>query len=216
MKLFSIILAAVILFGINSCKMSNTVSLINNDNLDNWNIYVPSEDVNAEDVFWVEDGVINVAGIPNGYIKTIESYSNFILHLEWRWMEEPKNSGVLLHVQGEDTIWPLCIECQLKTENAGDIVLIGYGSSITVQDSTYAVGPDGSRYLVIPKFEDSSENPSGEWNNYDIISQDGNLEVKVNGVLQNVGTGMTLTEGNIALQSEGGPMQFRNIKLMPQ
>jgi hypothetical protein len=24
---------------------------------------------------------------------------------------------------------------------------------------------------------------------------------------------MTLTEGNIALQSEGGPMQFRNIYL---
>ncbi len=35
----------------------------------------------------------------------------------------------------------------------------------------------------------------------------------VNGILQNVGSNMTLTEGNIALQSEGAPMQFRNIFL---
>jgi hypothetical protein len=34
-------------------------------------------------------------------------------------------------------------------------------------------------------------------------------------VLQNKGTGINPTEGNIALQSEGGPIQFRNIYLQP-
>jgi hypothetical protein len=216
MKLFPIILSVFLLIGIYACQTSNTLSLINADNLDNWDIFVPSEDVNPEDVFQVEDGVINVSGIPNGYIRTKDSYSNFKLHVEWRWMEEPKNSGVLIHVQGENIVWPHCIECQLKNENAGDFVLMRPGAGITINDSVYAIDPEGKKYLSIPKFEESSENPAGEWNSYDIVSKDGNIEVRVNEVLQNSGSEMTLTEGNIALQSEGGPMQFRNIKLTPQ
>ena len=101
-------------------------------------------------------------------------------------------------------IWPLAIECQLQNQNAGDVVLIGEGSGIT---------PEVSRYKVLPKFEEVSENPAGEWNSYDITSQDGNLEVIVNGVLQHTGSDMILTEGNILLQSEGSPMQFRNVYL---
>lgn len=216
MKLFSIMLSASLLIGIHACQTSNTLSLINNDNLDNWDIFVPSEDVNPEDVFYVEDGVINVSGIPNGYIRTKDSYSNFKLHVEWRWMEEPKNSGVLLHVQGEDIVWPLAIECQLKAGSAGDIVLMGPGSGITIKDSVYAINPEAGRYMGIPKFEESSENAPGEWNRYDIVSQNGNIEVRVNDVLQNAGSEMTLREGNIVLQSEGGPIQFRNITLTPQ
>ena len=98
---------------------------------------------------------------------------------------------------------------------AGDFVLMGKGAAITVKDSTYLVTSEKRRYLSISKFEESSEKPAGEWNSYDITSKDGNIEVIVNGVLQNTGTGMSLTEGNIALQSEGGPLQFRNIYLQP-
>ena len=111
-------------------------------------------------------------------------------------------------------IFPQCVECQLMNGKAGDIVLMGKGSGITVKDSAYMVTSEENRYLVIPKFEESSEKPAGEWNTYDITSIDGKLEVLVNGVLQNIGTDMTLTEGKIALQSEGSPLQFRNIYLV--
>jgi hypothetical protein len=112
-------------------------------------------------------------------------------------------------------IFPHCVEAQLMNGKAGDIVLMGKGASITVKDSTYMVNSEERRYLAISKFEASSEKPAGEWNSYDITSLDGTLELVVNGVLQNSGTGMTLTEGNIALQSEGAPLQFRNIYLQP-
>ncbi|MCP4313589.1 MAG: DUF1080 domain-containing protein [Bacteroidetes bacterium] len=194
-------------------KTDKEIKLFNGDNLDNWNIFVSSSDVEPGDLFWVEDGIINTAGKPDGYIRTKETYNNFKLHVEWRWTEEPTNSGVLIHVTGEDMIWPLAIECQLKTGNAGDVVLIGEGSGITVKDSSYLIGPGESRYKVLPKFEEVSEKPVGEWNSYDITSLDGKLEAFVNGVLQHTGTAMTLTEGNILLQSEGSPMQFRNIYL---
>jgi len=198
-----------------SCTAEKKVELFNGENLDNWTIFVGDADVDEEDLFWVENNVIQVAGTPNGYIRTRNSFSDYELHLEWRWTGEPVNSGVLLHVQGEDMIWPLAIECQLMHEHAGDVVLIGKGAGITVRDSTYLVKSDENRFVIIPRWEESSENPPGEWNSYDIRSRRGKLEVKVNGVLQNRGSGMTLTEGNIVLQSEGAPMQFRNLYLIP-
>ena len=196
-----------------SCSTDNKIELFNGQDLDNWNIIVDSDDGEPKDLFYVEDGLMNTLGDPFGYLRTKESYSNFELHLEWRWTEEPSNSGVLLNVQGKDMIFPHCVEAQLMHGKAGDFVLMGKGAAITVQDSTYLVTSEEKRYLAIPKFEESSEKPAGDWNTYEITSKDGTLELVVNGILQNKGTGMSLTEGNIALQSEGGPMQFRNIYL---
>lgn len=196
-----------------ACKTDNKVMLFNGETLDNWNIFVSSSDVKPDELFHVEDGMIHTTGKPHGYIRTKEIFSNYKLHVEWRWTEEPTNSGVLLHVSGQDMIWPLAIECQLMHEHAGDLVLIGKGAGITVKDSTYLIVSEENRFNVLAKFDQLSENPAGEWNSSDITSQDGNLEVIVNGVLQNKGEDMTLTEGNILLQSEGSPMQFRNIYL---
>ena len=198
-----------------SCTTEKKIELFNGQDLDNWNIVVDSEDGEPKDLFYVEDGVINTPGEPFGYIRTKESFSNYKLHLEWRWTEEPSNSGVFLNVQGKEIVFPHCVEAQLMNGKAGDFVLMGKGAAITVNDSSYLVTSEESRYLAIPKFEESSEKPAGEWNTYDISSKDGTLELYVNGILQNKGTDMTLTEGNIALQSEGGPMQFRNIYLQP-
>jgi hypothetical protein len=191
------------------------VMLFNGKDLENWNIFVGTPGVEPGDVFWVEDGMILTSGTPNGYIRTKGTYSNFKLHVEWRYTGDPTNSGVLINVQGEDMIWPLSIECQLMHEHAGDLVLIGKGSGITIKDSTYLVTSEENRFMILGKFEEVNEHPAGEWNSYDITSQDGNIEVLVNGVLQNAGTDMTLKEGNILIQSEGSPMQFRNITLEP-
>ncbi len=207
--LFAISLAVL------SCSTENKIELFNGQNLDHWYIYVDSEDGEPGDLFYVEDGLMNTLGDPFGYIRTKESYSSYELHLEWRWTDEPSNSGVLLHVQGKEMIFPHCVEAQLMHGKAGDFVLMGKGAAITVNDSTYLVTSEEKRYLAIPKFEDSSEKPAGEWNSYDITSKDGIIELRVNGVLQNKGTEVSLTEGNIALQSEGGPLQFRNIYLKP-
>ncbi|HEC42482.1 MAG TPA: hypothetical protein ENI20_06605 [Bacteroides sp.] len=42
-----------------------------------------------------------------------------------------------------------------------------------------------------------------------------NIGLLVNGVRQNKAIEATLTSGRIALQSEGGPIEFRNIHLVP-
>jgi hypothetical protein len=211
---FATVLPLLVVFLV-SCTTGGKIELFNGADLDNWIIYTGDSGVEPEELFRAEDGMIQVSGISNGYIRTRESYSNYALHVEWRWTGEPVNSGVLIHVHGEDMIWPHAIECQLMHEHAGDVVLIGKGAGITVRDTTYLLESEENRFLVIPRMKESSEHPAGEWNSYDIRSHQGNLEVRVNGVLQNRGSEMTLTEGNIALQSEGAPMQFRNIYLVP-
>lgn len=208
---FSIAILLPLVFAI-SCTSSSEIELFNGEDLDNWSVFI-SDDTPAESVFWVKDGVINVSGIPNAYIRTNEEFENFKLHVEWRWVEEPKNSGVLLLVTGEDMIWPNCIEAQLMAGKAGDFVLIGKGAGITVNDTASLVTSEENRYFVLPKLLESSENEAGEWNEYDITVDQGMIKLKVNGITQNKGIDVTKTKGNIALQSEGGPMQFRNIIL---
>ncbi|MHC4233413.1 MAG: 3-keto-disaccharide hydrolase, partial [Planctomycetota bacterium] len=56
---------------------------------------------------------------------------------------------------------------------------------------------------------------AGEWNSYDILCKDNTIQLTVNGILQNTATESTLVAGAICLQSEGSPIEFRNIKLTP-
>jgi hypothetical protein len=46
-------------------------------------------------------------------MRTEKSYSDYKLHVEWRWPGEATNSGVFVHGQEPDAIWLKCIECQL-------------------------------------------------------------------------------------------------------
>jgi hypothetical protein len=54
------------------------------------------------------------------------------------------------------------------------------------------------------------ENPVGEWNTADITCRGNVITVKINGKKQNKCT-CDYVDGYIALQSEGGPIEFRNI-----
>ena len=199
-----------------SCAEDAKVMLFNGSNLDNWNVVLFDSTAVLDEVFRVEDGVIKVLGKPNGYLVTRDSYSNYKLHVEWRWAAEPTNSGVLLHVQEKNLVeWPFCIEAQLKHTQAGDFVLMGNGSGITVGDTTLFIQPSERRYKVSEKLEESSEYEPGEWNSYDITCSGDTIELSVNGVLQNAGTAATITSGQIALQSEGSSMEFRNVYLVP-
>ena len=185
--------------------------LWNGEDFKGWKLHVDDANVDVHSVWSVKDGVIHCAGVPKGYIRTKKKYSNYKLHLEWRWADKPTNSGVLLHASGPDKVWPKCIESQLQHGNAGDFVLIG-GTGIEVDGK---LKQDTSKIIKVAKKEDNSENPPGEWNSYDILCHGGTIINRVNGVLQNSGTNATETSGKICLQSEGSPIEFRNIYIEP-
>ncbi len=187
------------------------VSLFNGKNLDGWTIYCSNPKINPASYFYVKDGVIETIGVPNGYLRTKKTFSNYQLHVEWRWPEKPTNSGIMVHVNGPDMILPAHYQCQLKAGDAGDIVLHGVGEKVTVRDTVYTSSEKVKP--LIRKDKPSSEKKPGEWNVAEITCKGNTFIFKVNGVVQNVGTKCTLTQGGIALQAEGGKIQFRHLWL---
>jgi hypothetical protein len=194
---------------------ADEVRLFNGKDLSGWTAFLERSGPNAdgsmrmEDVWKVEGGRIRCSGVPAGYLRTIADHKDFVLSLEWRWTEKPGNSGVLLRVVGEDKVWPRSVEAQLESGNAGDFWLIG-GASLDTDPSRTDAGAPNRRAKM-----KAAEKPAGEWNAYEITVDGGWVLLKVNGVVVNEGTGADEAAGKIALQSEGAPIEFRNLRLAP-
>lgn len=199
-------LATLVLIQImNACGNGDSKKeLFNGENLEGWTCVLDEKsDIPTSDVYSVKEGNIHIAGNPFGYMRTNKKYSNYKLHVEWRWVGEGTNSGLFLHVQDGDQLWPNTIECQLGHGKAGDFVMLG--------DSKIAEVENKGRFPVKERIG-NFEKPIGEWNTAEVTCQENAIIVYINGRLQNRATSET-SEGYIALQSEGGPIEFRNVYL---
>jgi hypothetical protein len=179
------------------------VELFNGKDLTGWTV-VTDPDKDATGTWSVRDGVIVCSGKPRGYLRTDDRYKNYRLRLQWRWPEKPGNSGVFVHGSTADKVWPHCYEAQLQSGNAGEIRANGgvkFHKNSTPEDKS------------LPKVADSSERAPGEWNDYEIVAYGDEVTLWVNGVLQNSLKDATQKAGWIALQSEGGAIEFRAITL---
>lgn len=190
--------------GRNKPTARRSLQLFNGKNLSNWVFYLKDNTVSPADVFYVKDGIIHITGSPFGYMRTKATYSNYRLHVEWRWPSEATNSGIFVHCQTPDAIWLKCIECQLQAGNAGDFVCMNGAEMNEHRDKSNA---------VVKKKAPSSEKPAGEWNTMEIVCSGNTVEVYVNGVFQNKATKTSVSSGSISLQSEGKDVEFRNVYL---
>ena len=93
---------------------------------------------------------------------------------------------------------------RLQARRAGDLLGLG-GAKIAGAESN-------GRVFIKPRSGGECERPAGEWNCAEIVCVGDHIAGCVNGVLQNECTG-SVRSGYIALQSEGGPVEFRNIWL---
>lgn len=203
-------LAALVTLFTSSAAMAEEIELFNGKDLSGWTYFLQDDKVKMEDVWTVTDGAIICKGKPNGYIKTEKDYENYVLTFEWRWKPGSKgsNSGVFVHVVGKDQIWPKGVEAQLMAGHAGDFWLVG--------DAKLDVDPERQdkrtpRHFL--RMKDGIEKPIGEWNRYEITCKGDTIKLVINGELVNEGKNSELTKGRIILQSEGGEIHFRNIKL---
>lgn len=182
--------------------------LFNGKDFTGWKLYLPDEKVDTSTVWEVRDGVVHCTGTPAGYMRTTEKYENYKLTFEWRWPEGGGNSGLLLHIQDKDEVWPKSLEGQLQSENAADFWTIG-----GVQFKERAKQEADDRRT--PKMHAHNEKPLGEWNTYEAVCDGNTVKLYINGLLQNAATDLTVSKGYIGLQSEGTPIEFRNIVLEP-
>src|SRR5689334_23915398 len=109
------------------------VALFDGKDLAGWVQFLPDHADPAK-TWSVQDGVIRCTGQPVGYLRTEKTFKNYFLVVEWRWPEQPGNSGVLLHMQREDKVWPYSIEAQLESGNAGDFWFID-GAEVKIDES---------------------------------------------------------------------------------
>jgi hypothetical protein len=58
-----------------------------------------------------------------------------------------------------------------------------------------------------------NENEVGQWNHYEIHCIGGDVVLMVNGKVVNTASDCAEVPGPICLQSEGTPIQFRNIRI---
>ena len=148
------------------------------------------------DTFKVEDGVIKVSGKPNGYFYTEKSYKNFVLKFDWRYPEKAGNSGLLAYIQTPHKTWPKCVEVQGAYASHGNI---------------FAISGAKGKYKDDGKARKSALKDHKEWHTTEVTSENGKLTAKINGTLVCEGQTDALVEGPLGWQSEGAPIDYRNI-----
>ncbi len=192
---------------------TDEVALFNGKDLSGWTFHLQDPEKKMEDVWSVKEGVLLCTGKPAGYLRTIkDDFHDYVLTLDWRWPPGTSggNNGVLVHssTPGALGVWPKSIEVQLAKDNAGDFWVIGTELDVPDEDTRQK----GRRHLNLT---DDSEKPLGEWNQMEITCRGDEVIVKVNGDLVNHATNCSETKGAISLQSEGAPIEYRNIRLRP-
>ncbi|MDR2844671.1 MAG: DUF1080 domain-containing protein [Puniceicoccales bacterium] len=209
-----------------------TVSLFNGKNLDGWRAYA-KDNADASATWSVTpEGTLRATGTPWGYLQTTKSFRDeYTLMVQWRWAGPAlprddgtagvRNSGVFLHKQEKDAIWPQTIEAQLKEGNAGDFYITDIETTELRALRTRALAgvvdeaerEKAQNIRLVRASVLSNERPVGEWNTYTIHVSNGTVSLYVNGEYQNKVTGVSVKNGYICLQSEGAPIEFRNITL---
>ncbi|HZL90582.1 MAG TPA: DUF1080 domain-containing protein [Pirellulaceae bacterium] len=186
--------------------------------------------VNGDKDTWTwKDDLAHCTGQPVGVIRSAKQYKNFELVVQWQHLKSAGNSGVFVWVPEKSLTdlkpgrLPEGIEVQVLdhgykeqyekssgkkadwfTTN-GDVFPVG-GSKMTPFPP---VAPDGKRSF--PRKELSKG--VNEWNHYYIRAINGEVRLWVNGEEVSGGTGCEPSSGFLCLESEGSPVEFKELRI---
>lgn len=187
--------------------------------------------VNCDEDTWKWDGNhVYCTGLPIGVLRTKEKYKNIEFVAWWRHMTSGGNSGFFLWTP-EDVLEGLPpnklpgagIEVQVLDHGYHELYQKSSGKKgdwFSTNGDIFAVGksklkpfpplsPDGSRSF--PKFQTTKGSP--EWNHYYVRAINGEVRLWVNGVEVSGGKDATPAEGYLCLESEGAPVEFKDIRI---
>ena len=186
----------------------------------------------ADDTWSFKDGVIYCTGKPVSVMRTVKKYTNFELVCEWMHKKVAGNSGIFIWTTDES------IERLTKAGKPG----LPHGIEVQVLDTGYTehyekrhkkpsdwftchgdVFPVGKAKMkpfppVAPNKKRSfpSKNLSKDvnnWNHYYIRAINGEVRLWVNGEEVSGGNGCQPATGVICLESEGAPIEFKNLRI---
>ncbi len=186
------------------------VPLFDGKTLDGW---IP---VNVDpDTFTAKNGLIFSTGKPTGIMRTDRMYENFVLELEWRHLKPGGNAGLFVWSDGviaKPTPFARSIEIQIldghETPN-----YTSHGDVFAIHGATFKPDrphPNGSM-RCLPS--EKRAKPSPEWNHYRVECDDGKVTLAVNGKVVSGGSESKPRKGYICLESEGGEVEFRSLRI---
>lgn len=189
------------------------------------------EHVNCDPETWSMKGdLIHCTGLPIGVTKSKEIFTNVEISVEWRHLESGGNSGMFLWAAPEhlkdvprNALPKTGIEIQMLDHGYQEKFIAKNGKKsdwFTTHGDIFQVG--NSR---LKPFEPLSANGSrsfpreerskgiNEWNHYYVRAINGEVRLWVNGAEVSGGRDATPATGHLCLESEGAPIDFRNLRV---
>lgn len=158
-----------------------------------------------ENTFNVYDGKLLISGKPMGYIRTTRKYTNFILSLQWRWVDHASDGGIYMFLDDNNVVWPKGLQMQMAPDGLGSLM-----GTVAME----GVAPEKNFYRKPIISSSTHEKAVGKWNKTEIRCKDGHITVHI--TVHKVNEAVTpARSGYIGFQSEGGPMEMRNIIVRP-
>ncbi len=187
--------------------------------------------VNCNDDTWTwKNGVIHCTGKPKGVTQSKKPYKNFEFVIQWRHLRAAGNSGVFVWAtkasldnlrKGQGRL-PKGIEVQVLDHGYTEYYVKRYKKKpdwFTTNGDVFPVGVKMKPFPPVgPKGKRSfpSKNLSkgvNEWNHYYIRCINGEVRLWVNGQEVSGGTECRPSEGFLCLESEGSPIEFKNLRI---
>ena len=188
---------------------TSRIDLFNGKDFTGWKLVLRTTNADPAKTWTVTNGVIHCTGRPFGYARTEKTYANYKLTAEWRFVTiAPKadNSGIFIHINSPDKVWPTCIEAQGQHNRQGDLRMNG-GATANGHDTADTKNADAQGA--------SNEKPAGEWNTFVIECSGDSIKLWTNGRQMNEITGCSVSSGAIGIQAEGGEIEVRKIFVEP-
>jgi len=195
----------------NAITSTNHVELFNGTNFDGWT-FCMRNDADPMQTWSVTNGIIHCNGSAVGYLRTKQSYSNYVVTVEWRFRQvTPKanNTGVLVHMQLPDAVWPPCVQNQGKSGRQGDLFVMAGAEC----KEHLALGKDANTPVALRG--EPNENAVGDWNTNVTVCAGNDVKAIINGKLLNEITECTVASGFVGIQSEGADFEIRKMYLEP-
>jgi hypothetical protein len=186
-----------------------SVALFNQKDFTGWT-FCMKDNADPLKTWSVTNGIIHCTGTPTGYLRTTGVYSNYFLTVVWRFVKitpQADNTGILVHIQPGDKVWPQCVQVQGKHGRQGDLFLMEGA------EAKEHKGKD--KNTPVPLQGDPVEVRVGEWNKAETICVNGKVESFINSKFVNEITECTINSGYIGIQSEGGEIEIRSIDYCP-
>ncbi|QDT76098.1 3-keto-disaccharide hydrolase [Lacipirellula limnantheis] len=187
--------------------------------------------VNCDADTWTwRDGVAHCTGQPVGVIRSKQKFTNFELVAEWQHLKDAGNSGIFVWTSEAalanlkpGSLPPGGIEVQVldlgytkQFEEStgkkadwftchGDVFPVG-----AAKLKPFApVAPDGNRSFP----RKNLSRGVGQWNHYYVRAINGEIRLWVNGEEVSGGNDADPKTGYLCLESEGSPVEFKNIRI---